>query len=142
MHSPDISDITLFAAVTTVSRLQSSPIAFLSRFLKMPKIFSMGLMAQLYGALKIVDHKGTISAETFITAMKTYYGCCIKRKRVFVMDNAPVHDRNEIIQLAADNGDSVVFNAPYYPETNPIENVFGIWKARVNAVNERCELSY
>ena len=49
---------------------------------------------------------------------------------VFVMDNASVH-RHEIIELAEANGCKVLFNAPYSPECNPIEMVFGIWKTHV-----------
>lgn len=93
-------------------------------------------ISDAYGAECCIAHDGTIDASTFLAAMKTFYSCCQKRKRVFVMDNAPVHDREEICRLAAENEDSVVFNAPYSPDTNPIENVFGMWKTRVNAINE------
>ena len=49
---------------------------------------------------------------------------------VFVMDNAPIH-KDEIVQLAEENNHAILFNAPYSPECNPIENVFGFWKSRV-----------
>ena len=52
---------------------------------------------------------------------------------VFVMDNAPIH-KEEIVQIAEENNHTIIFNAPYSPECNPIEMVFGIWKHRV------CEL--
>ena len=49
---------------------------------------------------------------------------------VFVMDNASVH-KNEVDVLAEEYGCRVLYNAPYSPECNPIEMVFGIWKTRV-----------
>ena len=49
---------------------------------------------------------------------------------VFVMDNAPIH-KEEIVQLAAEKNHAILFNAPYSPECNPIELVFGFWKTRV-----------
>ena len=49
---------------------------------------------------------------------------------VFVMDNAPIH-KEEIVQLAAEKNHAIIFNAPYSPECNPIELVFGFWKTRV-----------
>ena len=50
---------------------------------------------------------------------------------VFVMDNAPIH-KVEIEQLAEENNHAILFNAPYSPDCNPIENVFGFWKSRVD----------
>ena len=49
---------------------------------------------------------------------------------VFVMDNASIH-KKEVEELAETYGCKVLFNAPYSPECNPIEMVFGIWKTRV-----------
>ena len=49
---------------------------------------------------------------------------------VFVMDNASIH-KNDISDLCQHYGCNVLFNAPYSPECNPIEMVFGFWKTRV-----------
>ena len=49
---------------------------------------------------------------------------------VFVMDNATIHKR-ETEGLCETYGCKVLFNAPYSPECNPIELIFGIWKSRV-----------
>ena len=49
---------------------------------------------------------------------------------LFVMDDASIH-RREVAELAEEHGCKVLFNAPYSPECNPIEMVFGIWKTRV-----------
>ena len=49
---------------------------------------------------------------------------------VFVMDNATIH-KHEIEQLCETYGCKVLFNAPYSPECNPIELVFGFRKTQV-----------
>ena len=53
---------------------------------------------------------------------------------VFVMDNATIHKR-ETEGLCETYGCKVLFNAPYSPECNPIELVFGFWKTRVEKLN-------
>ena len=53
---------------------------------------------------------------------------------VFVMDNASIH-KKETSRLCETYGCRVIFNAPYSPECNPIEMVFGIWKTRVGKLS-------
>ena len=45
---------------------------------------------------------------------------------VFWCDNCTLHNGME--GLVEGTNHRVVFNAPYSPELNPIENVFGLWK--------------
>ena len=47
---------------------------------------------------------------------------------LFWCDNCSIH--SGIRQLVEGSRHCVVFNAPFSPELNPIENVFGIWKRR------------
>ena len=47
-----------------------------------------------------------------------------------MIDNAPIH-KKEIVELAEECNHAILFNAPYSPECNPIEMVFGFWKSRV-----------
>ena len=53
---------------------------------------------------------------------------------LFVMDNAPIH-KSELVQLAEERQHNIMFNAPYSPECNPIEMVFGFWKTNVGKLN-------
>ena len=74
----------------------------------------------------------TINSDMFIAYMMelfTFFSVG-NTNVLFIMDNAPIH-RNEIVQLAAESNHAVIFNAPYSPECNPIELVFGLWKTRV-----------
>ena len=75
---------------------------------------------------------GTINGDIFIRYMKELFVfLSVDNTNVlFVMDNAPIH-KAEIMQIAEENNHKVLFNAPYSPECNPIENVFGFWKTRV-----------
>ena len=63
---------------------------------------------------------------SFRSVMKSYDDLGVLA--VFWCDNCSIH--NGINQLVEGSRHCVVFNAPYSPELNPIENVFGIWKRR------------
>ena len=74
---------------------------------------------------------GTNTIETFETYMKylvNYYSK-LKKKCVFWCDNCTIHNTIETIVNGTEH--SVVFNAAYSPELNPIENIFGIWKRSI-----------
>ena len=58
--------------------------------------------------------------------METYHDIGVRA--VFWCDNCSIHGL--IRQLVEGSRHCVVFNAPYSPELNHIENVFGIWKRR------------
>ena len=74
----------------------------------------------------------TITNEIFVAFMKEFISLCRVEhgNAVFVMDNASIH-RSGVVELAETNGCKVLYNAPYSPECNPIELVFGIWKTEV-----------
>ena len=78
----------------------------------------------------------TINSEIFNAYMKELIALyrLDNENVVFVMDNATIH-KNDIVQLAETHGCKVLFNAPYSPECNPIELVFGIWKTRVRKLH-------
>lgn len=48
---------------------------------------------------------------------------------VFWMDNARIHEHAQ--EKFQNSKNRVIFNAPYSPEMNPIENIFGIWKEKI-----------
>ena len=45
------------------------------------------------------------------------------------MDNAKIHVH--ATEKFKNSKHKVIFNAPYSPELNPIENIFGIWKEKI-----------
>lgn len=56
---------------------------------------------------------------------------------LFVMDNAPVHNKTNLIDLANSEGHQILFLPPYSPFLNPIENVFHQWKSIVRKNNPK-----
>lgn len=57
----------------------------------------------------------------FITHIFNLYGT----KYTLLMDNASIHTSPIIKNYAESNELKIIYNVPYNPETNPIENVFG-----------------
>ena len=49
-------------------------------------------------------------------------------RSVVVLDNASIHHDDEIVDLIESTGARVLFTAPYSPELNPIEYMFGKYK--------------
>ncbi|KAH7816288.1 putative transposase [Monocercomonoides exilis] len=77
--------------------------------------------------------RGTVNHEVFEAYIKRFL-LSIKnyKSSVIVMDNATIHHINTD-SLIKEAGHVVLFNAAYSPILNPIENIFGIWKARVES---------
>lgn len=48
---------------------------------------------------------------------------------VLWMDNAKIHEH--AIEKFKNSRHKIIFNAPYSPELNPIEKIFGIWKDKI-----------
>ena len=78
----------------------------------------------------------TINANIFRAYMKELISLyrLDNENVVFVMDNASIH-KDGIQELAQQYGCDVIFNAPYSPECNPIEMIFGLWKSRVGKLS-------
>ena len=55
------------------------------------------------------------------------------------MDNATIHKTNIFKKYIKDHKLDVIYNIPYNPETNPIENVFGWLKNYVKRNNNSSE---
>ena len=79
--------------------------------------------------------RGTIDKERFVLWLKTYLLPILgnfelnEPRSVVVLDNATIHHSDEIIELIESTGATWIYTAPYYPEWNPIEYMFGKYKA-------------
>ena len=73
--------------------------------------------------------------EAFIKELfEWYHQKQLAERCVFHLGNAPVHHKDRLEQPLSASGHILVFGAPYSPEMNPVEFMFGIWKRMVNEI--------
>lgn len=88
--------------------------------------------------------KGPITSEVFEAFMRDLIAAH-KRKTptplVIYMDNAPVHNQDNLKELIEGAGYAVVFGPKYSAEMNPIEFIFGVWKKEVNSAIQSQDLT-
>lgn len=85
------------------------------------------------GSIKGVDFCGFICQLYLLLEAKQS-----EKELVLVMDNASIH-KTSLIQEKLFSKIKVVFNAPYTPELNAIEELFSMWKALVRKENPQTE---
>ena len=49
---------------------------------------------------------------------------------IFIFDNVSFHKKKEILEYITEKGHKYIFTPPYSPNSNPIENLFGITKTQ------------
>ena len=76
--------------------------------------------------------KGPVNADVFTDFFTKLVNQYKNESAVFFLDNASVHDKEELKRIGEDDKHAVVFNAPYSEELNPIEMFFNEWKAHVD----------
>jgi transposase len=50
----------------------------------------------------------------------------VPSETMFVMDKAPIHNRNGSKDIVNSYNNKLIFQSPYSPDLNPIEYVFGL----------------
>ena len=60
-------------------------------------------------------------------------------RSLVVLDNATIHHSDKIVQLVESTGARLVYLPPYPPDLNPIELMFGLYKARLSRLSIRCD---
>jgi len=82
-------------------------------------------------------NRGTVDGERFLEYVRD---CLVpalgnyingERRSIVVMDNASIHNANEIRNLIESAGAILIYTAPYAPEYNPIELMFGDYKRAI-----------
>ena len=58
-------------------------------------------------------------------------------RSVVVLDNASVHHSEYVVHVITTAGAKVIYTAPYSPDLNPIELMFGQNKASLKRVKEK-----
>ena len=99
-----------------------------------PRVVSTIASLTMNGPRHALVVDGTVDGKTFQAYVQHLLAEIVQRDRpghiVLVLDNASIHKRPEMISSVEATGHKILFNAPYSPELNTIEIMFGIWKKR------------
>jgi transposase len=119
------ANITLFAAVSAVKGLINH-----QTWLGGTKADTfISALSKMFEALKAQDaahyaamHGGAAPADPAAAHVP----------RLIIMDNCPIHKTQAVRKCIADAGHEVLYEPPWSPFLNPIEEAFAIWKKQVN----------
>jgi transposase len=81
-----------------------------------------------------VQYDGTMDAQLFEWWFETQLLPAIPRGSTIVLDNARVHRKSELFDLAADSGCFILFLPAYSPDLNPIEHFWAWIKQRLRSI--------
>ena len=80
---------------------------------------------------KIVHHKeltDSINGDIFFSFIKDVINTLTEEGYIFLFDNVAFHKKKEMLEYITEKGHKYMFTPSYSPNSNPIENVFGIVK--------------
>ena len=75
---------------------------------------------------------GGIKTESFINFMKELKNKNDNEESYYLLDNAVVHKTKKFNSYVLENQLKIVYNASYHSETNPIENIFSMFRNKIN----------
>ena len=75
---------------------------------------------------------GGIKTDCFINFIKELKSKNENEKSYYLMDNAVIHKTKKFNNYVLENKLNIVYNAPYHSETNPIENIFSMFRNKIN----------
>lgn len=73
-----------------------------------------------------------IKTDSFIEFMKELKSKNNNKESYYLLDNMITHKTKKFKSYALENKLTMVYNAPYHSETNPIENIFSMFRNRIN----------
>ena len=86
----------------------------------------------------LVSESASVNAELLSSFMVRLLNRNPGEKEVFFLDNASVHNKEDLLQLVHNvKNKEIVFNAPYSPEDDSVEAFFANWKHKVE---EQCHI--
>lgn len=96
----------------------------------------VGIVAAKMGKqiLAPLQYDGTMNALLFETWFETRLMCELPSNSVIVMDNAAFHRKRQLVSIAENYGQIVIFLPPYSPELNPIENFWACLKQKLRKI--------
>lgn len=73
-----------------------------------------------------------IKTDSFIEFMKELKSKNNNKEAYYLLDNMITHKTKKFKNYALENNLTMVYNAPYHSETNPIENIFSMFRNKIN----------
>ena len=64
--------------------------------------------------------KGTVNTRVFMDNFRMLLSGYKGKRCIFLMDNASVHNRDDLKYLCHETNQIILFNVPYTPDLNPI----------------------
>lgn len=112
----------------------------------MPKPFKRGKKYSLLGAVSlegfenIWEMEGTINSDVFCRFIEDLL-LKIPSGSYLVLDNARIHQTEELKEIVERSGCKLVFLPPYSPDLSPIENVWSKFKEMIRRLKTKVKLS-
>ena len=110
--------------------------------LKRSKRWSILPAFTIDGYLDYIIHQGSITSEIFNNFIREKVIPHCTRfedggpRSVLILDNARIHDSQELLDICNEAGILLEFLAPYSPDLNPIETSFALLKSFIRRYRE------
>ena len=70
-----------------------------------------------------MQYEGTMNSSLFESRFLNYFLVNIPENSAIVMDNAPFHRKQNLLNFSTDHNCILLFLPPYSPDLNPIEKM-------------------
>ena len=101
--------------------------------------FSLLVASSNEKILKFEMCKKGVKTDFFINFMKELKDLDPDNKKYYLLDNARVHKTKKFNKFSLENDLNMIYNASYYSETNPIENIFSMFRNYLNKQPNKSE---
>lgn len=98
-----------------------------------PRVSTIGTLSSS-GIESAMSFEGTLNTQVLLTFIELFLKTSVKPGQVLVMDNAPVHKTQPVVEALNKLNIRVVYLPPYSPHLNPIEHAWSVLKTFLKSV--------